>query len=71
MALNGEIEPSVANVVMQTDKWLSAKFYPKMYGEKVDVTSDNKPIQTNITLLNIDPLNNDTADNGIKEDSST
>jgi hypothetical protein len=64
MALNGEIEPSVANVVMQTDKWLSAKFYPKMFGEKVDVTSDNKAIQTNINILSIDPLNDDATDNG-------
>ena len=44
MALNGEIEPSVANVVMQTDKWLSSKYYPKMFGDKIDHTSGGEKI---------------------------
>jgi hypothetical protein len=44
MALNGEIEPSVANVVMQTDKWLSSKFYPKMFGDKIDYTTQGEKI---------------------------
>ena len=46
MALAGQIEPSVANVVMQADKWLSAKFYPKMFGDKTDITSGGEKIQT-------------------------
>jgi len=64
MALNGEIEPSVANVVMQADKWLSAKFYPKMFGDKTIHSGDaENPIQTNFSILNIDPLS-DADDNG-------
>lgn len=31
----GELEPSVANVLIQTLKWKAAKYYPKMFGEKV------------------------------------
>ena len=31
----GEIEPSAANVLIQTKKWTAAKFYPKMFGDKV------------------------------------
>jgi hypothetical protein len=46
MALRGEIEASVANVVMQTDKWLASKFYPKMYGDKTDITSNGETIKT-------------------------
>lgn len=33
----GRIEPSAANVIIQTLKWKAAKFYPKMFGDKVDV----------------------------------
>jgi hypothetical protein len=46
MALRGEIDASTANVVMQTDKWLSSKFYPKMYGDKTDITSNGETIKT-------------------------
>ncbi|NRA92147.1 MAG: hypothetical protein HRU26_05585 [Psychroserpens sp.] len=52
MALNGEIEPSVANVVIQTDKWLSSKFYPKMFGDKVDLTTKGDKIATPVFTSN-------------------
>jgi len=42
----GEIEPSSANVLIQTSKWLNSKFYPKMFGDKVDVTTDGKQLPT-------------------------
>ncbi len=54
MALNGEIEPSVANVVMQADKWLSAKFYPKMFGDKTDITSGGEKIQSAPTTIQVE-----------------
>lgn len=57
MALNGEIEASTANVVIQTDKWLASKFYPKMYGDKVDVTSGGKEIAAN-PIFGANPLEN-------------
>lgn len=41
---NGEIEPSAANVLIQTKKWTAAKFYPKMFGDKVDFTTDGEKI---------------------------
>ncbi len=31
----GGIDPSSANVLIQTLKWKAAKFYPKMFGDKV------------------------------------
>lgn len=40
----GLIEASVANVLIQTLKWKAAKYYPKMFGEKVDLTSDGEKI---------------------------
>jgi len=41
----GEIEPSAANVLIQTSKWLASKFYPKMFGDKVDLTSGGEKLQ--------------------------
>ena len=58
----GVLDASQGRLIIDTYKWLASKFYPKMYGDKVDVTSDNKAIQTNIAILNIDPLGNDTTD---------
>lgn len=33
----GTLEASEANVIIQTLKWKMAKFYPKVFGEKVDI----------------------------------
>lgn len=33
---------------VDTRKWLMSKMYPKKYGDKIDLTTDNKPINTNI-----------------------
>jgi hypothetical protein len=40
------IEPSAANVLIQTLKWKLSKFYPKMFGDKVDVTTDGEKINS-------------------------
>ena len=50
MALQGVIDASIANVVIQTDKWLSSKFYPKMFGDKVQ-NEHSGEITTNIISL--------------------
>ena len=72
MALKGEIDASTANVVIQTDKWLSSKFYPKMYGDKVDHTTNGKDLPTsNVVIMNIDPLANDATDNSTSENSQS
>lgn len=42
---NGEMEASIGNVLIQTLKWKMAKFYPKVFGDKVDVTSGGEKIQ--------------------------
>ena len=43
----GELEPSVANVLIQTKKWTAAKFYPKMFGDKIDHTTGGEKIPSN------------------------
>lgn len=42
----GKIDASTANVIIQALKWKAAKFYPKMYGEKLDITSKDEKINT-------------------------
>jgi len=59
MALKGEIDASTANVVIQTDKWLSSKFYPKMFGDKTDITSGGEKIQSTPTSIQIEIIKPD------------
>lgn len=48
----GVIDASTANVLIQTLKWKMAKFYPKMFGDKVDVTSDGEKI-SQVTIFQL------------------
>lgn len=50
---NETIESSAANVLIQTLKWKMAKFYPKVFSDKVDVTSGGDKIQSAPTAINI------------------
>jgi len=67
MLKSKEIDPASANVLIQTLKWKASKYYPKMFGDKTDITSGGEKIQ-NVSILNIDPLS-DATDNGTSEDS--
>jgi hypothetical protein len=44
MLKNKLIDPASANVLIQTSKWAASKFYPKFYGDKIDVTSDGSKV---------------------------
>ncbi|MFH2029695.1 MAG: hypothetical protein ABIJ40_03595 [Bacteroidota bacterium] len=41
---DGKIEDKVARVLIDTIKWQASKFYPKMYGERIDITSKDQKI---------------------------
>lgn len=47
----GVLEPSTANVLIQTLKWKAAKFYPKMFGDSkaVDITTQGEKINAPLT----------------------
>lgn len=45
----GDIDASTANVLIQTLKWKASKYYPKMFGDKVDMTTDGQKLQTPAT----------------------
>lgn len=53
---NGILDASQSNVIIQTLKWKAAKFYPKMFGDKVDVTSDNKSLNQLTVIKLIDAV---------------
>lgn len=44
MLLAKEIDASTYNTLVQTLKWKMAKFYPKMFGDKIDHTTNGKDI---------------------------
>ena len=50
---DGEIDASTANVIIQTIKWKMAKFYPKMFGDKLDLTSKDESIQQQQLIIKI------------------
>jgi hypothetical protein len=41
---NSMLEPSAARVIIDTYKWEISKYYPKLYGDRVDVTTDGEKI---------------------------
>ncbi len=53
MLKSGDIEPSAANVLIQTNKWLASKFYPKMYGDKIDHTTGGEKLNSPILKVEI------------------
>lgn len=42
----GLIDPTTARIMIDTLKWKAAKYYPKMFGDKVDVTTNGENINT-------------------------
>jgi hypothetical protein len=42
----GLYEPATARILIDTLKWKAAKYYPKMFGDKTDVTSGGEKLQT-------------------------
>ncbi len=48
-----EIDASTYNVLAQTVKWKMAKFYPKVFGDKTDITTGGEKIQSNDIKIEI------------------
>ena len=63
MLVSKEIDASTYNTLVQTLKWKMAKFYPKVFGDKTIHSGDSdNPIQTTFSILNIDPLSDESND---------
>jgi hypothetical protein len=50
MLKNGLYDASTANVLIQTLKWKASKYYPKMFGDKVQQEHSGE-ITTNVISL--------------------
>jgi hypothetical protein len=50
----GLYDASIANVLIQTLKWKASKYYPKMFGDKTDITSGGDKIQTLPTTIQVE-----------------
>ena len=62
-----EIDASTYNVLAQTLKWKMAKFYPKVFGDRTDITSGGEKIQ-NPSVISVEIVKNeDTSDTSISE----
>ena len=50
---DGLIDVASANVIIQTLKWKAAKYYPKMFGDKIDHTTNGKDLPSAQPAINI------------------
>ena len=50
---NGTYDAGVGRVLIDTLKWKAAKYYPKMFWDKVDMTSGGEKLSTYIITTNL------------------
>jgi len=50
----GLYDASTANVLIQTLKWKAGKYYPKMFGDRTDLTSGGEKIQSIPTSIQVE-----------------
>ncbi len=54
---NGLIDPSAARLIIDTKKWKMSKYYPKMFGNKIDMTTGGEKIKDAPITVQIDGKN--------------
>ncbi|HYD91927.1 MAG TPA: hypothetical protein VEA37_10630, partial [Flavobacterium sp.] len=54
-----DIDPATGRLLIDTLKWKAAKYYPKMFGEKIDMTTDGKELP-GATLIDYSKLSTET-----------
>jgi hypothetical protein len=47
---SGLYDPSTARLLIDTLKWKAGKYYPKMFGDKIDHTTDGEKIQSTVIV---------------------
>jgi hypothetical protein len=47
----GKIDAAAARVIIYTLQWKASKYYPRMFGDKVDITTGNKPLPSVTQLV--------------------
>ena len=48
---SGEMDPSTGRLLLDTLKWKASKYYPKMFGDKVDHTTNGKDLPTQTSTV--------------------
>ncbi len=48
---SGAIEPPAGRILIDTLKWKAAKYYPKMFGDKTDITTNGKDLPSLPTVI--------------------
>lgn len=48
---NGDIEANAARVIIDTYKWMASKFYPKMFGDKLDIQNDGGKFEAPTAII--------------------
>lgn len=51
IARDKDIDVQRARLIIDTRKWSASKLKPKKYGDKIDMTSDGKRIETNTIIF--------------------
>lgn len=59
---SGELDPASGRLLMDTLKWKAGKYYPKMFGDKVDHTTNGKDLPAPVSTLQITLPNGTTID---------
>lgn len=49
MVRSGQLESHAARVLIDTLKWKASKYYPKMFGDKLDMTSGGESLNSSVT----------------------
>lgn len=55
----GKISAADANVLIQTEKWKSSKYYPKMYGDRKQVDANHSGVVTHSIIDFLDGIDED------------
>jgi len=58
MLILKKIDASTYNTLVQTLKWKMAKFYPKMFGDRTDITSGGEKIQISPSTITVQIVEN-------------
>lgn len=55
----GELDAPTGRLLIDTLKWKAAKYYPKMFGDKVDLTTQGEKINTTPPIIKVEIMKNE------------
>jgi len=58
---SGDIDAPTGRLLIDTLKWKASKYYPKMFGDKTDITSGGEKIQSAPTSIQVEIVKNENT----------